>query len=198
MARGRKKATKIIITSNDKAFFQCVAKSGRTSNELADKYFKIKPARISKMIKAGYLKTEPIIIQKKAAYCLRLTDFAKKYIRDNIATVRSFYQASKQGTAHDLYVFEELAKKPKRLQDMALVGNDIVNFFGKDEASSPPDIFFPATTIENKLGEIHYHPPQAIEVITRTYKPQHIEDKINYCQYRMNLPKGAIKFVKAA
>ncbi|NLL70765.1 MAG: hypothetical protein GX238_06500 [Epulopiscium sp.] len=197
MAKGRKKETKLNITSNDKAFFQVLAKSGRTLPQLAEKYFNIKSSRLNRMVKQGWLRKEEIVIDKKATYCLRLTDKSQKWIKNNIETVDRLYKPTMQGTSHDIELFKQLARLPRCQQDVAETETDITYKYGKGKLLSPPDIFVPKVSLIENGQRIDY-PAMAIEITTKAYREHHIEAKKGYCKSRLNIQEEAIQFVRVA
>jgi len=198
MARGRKKQTRFTITSKDKLFLQCLAKTGRTSASLAQQYFNIKPLRINAMVKNNFLKKEPIMINGRAENCYRLTDYAKKWIRKNIPTVACFYKPATIGTTHDLKLFEELAKLGVKYIEHAMTEYDIINTFGKRDGASPPDLYIPEFTQLLQDGTVLYANAVAIEIITKRYKQRDIQAKISYCSNVLNLNRERVKYVRAS
>lgn len=198
MAKGRRKKTKLTITSKDKEFLQTLAKTGRTTKELASRYFNIKPSRIDQMIREGFLKKEPIVIKKKSSYCFKLGDKGRKWVKENIGTVNNLCKPSRQGTTHDLHLFEELAKQPKVLRDAAMTEYDIINTYGCIKELSPPDLYIPPVSLKEKDGSVSYYTPQAIEIITRNYRLHEIKGKFDFCKHFLNLDRRSVKIVKAS
>lgn len=198
MARGRKKLTRFTITSNDKLFFQCLAKTGRTNVSLAQQYFNIKPSRINVMVKNDFLKKEPIIIDGKAENCYRLTAYAKRWIKNNISTVECFYKPTSMGTTHDLKLFKELASMGRNHIEHAMTEYDIIHAYGRNGRHSPPDIYIPAFTQLSDDGTVLHFDAMAIEIITHRYKPKDIQAKMNYCNNILNLREESVLYVRAS
>lgn len=137
MAR-RKEKGKMIITANDKAFFQVLAKTGRCRAEDVEQHFGIKKGRLNKMIHNEYLEKEAVTVNTKAEFCYKLTSKARKWISKNISSVRIHYKPCNRGTSHDLVLFKQLAQLPLHLQNAAMPEKEVTKVFGAVQGYSPP------------------------------------------------------------
>ena len=145
------------------------------------------------MEKNGFLVKEPIVISKKSSNCFVLSEFGKGWVRRNLPYVNNLAKPARQGTTHDLFLFEEVAKLPQKLQDAALTEYDILAQYGRRENSSPPDLFIPSHIDDSGVEQA----PQAIEILTRTYIRRNIIEKETFCKHVLNLKKEEINYVKA-
>lgn len=198
MSKGRKKETKLTITSNDRDFLTTLAKSGRCTAELADKYFSIRYKRILKMLRQGWLQQEAVLIGGKSTYCFRLTDQSRNWVKKNIACVNKLYKPTSMASCHDIKLFETLAQLPRELRESAMTEYDITAAYGNlRNISSPPDVFIPATKITDEMGNQVFMKAHAIEVYTRRYHIADLEKKMTYCKAILNLREEDLIYVKA-
>ncbi|WP_425449688.1 hypothetical protein [Dethiothermospora halolimnae] len=182
MAKGRKKSTQLTFMTKDRRLFQALAKTGRATAEQTSKYYNTKEKRLRRLIKEGYLKKEPIMVDgKKGTYCYRLTDQGKKWVKENLATVDCLYKPTTKGTPHDVKLFEKYSKLNEYEQDIALTENDVVKRWGKLKGTSPPDLVVPKfTTTSEKTGITRTMEMKVIEITTKTYTTKDIEAKQAY------------------
>ena len=193
MAR-RKEKGKMQITSKDRAFLQVLAKTGRCLSEDVETYFGIKKSRLNKMIHNEYLVKEAIMVNRQPQYCYMLTQKARRWISKNISTVRIHYKPSNRGTIHDILLFQQLGQLPRHLQDVAMPEKEVSKIFGQVKGCSPPDIFIPSTSYTNSLGNLVETATQVIEVVTKNYSAQEIQEKIDYCRDFLGV-QGGMNFV---
>ena len=187
MGRGRKKKRELKITTKDRKLLQAIAKTGRTTKDLAKKYYKTKEKRLYRLVKENILEKEPFIDKNKGTYCYRLTTKGKRWVKQNLANVNILYKPSNMGAKHDIKLFEKFGQLTEKEQDIALTEGDISKKYGNLDYTSPPDMLIPKS--ENTDIKI-------IEVITSTYTSKDIKAKNDYVKDLINEKKEVIDFEK--
>lgn len=199
MGRGRNTLGKFTMTNRDNRIMQAVAKCGCINKNLATRYCNVSNNRLDRMVKAGYLRKENVIVCGKATTVYKLDDNGKGYVKGNISTVNNLYKA--QSAYHDLQLCHSFLKLYPEQQDKALTEIDVTKEHGKgiNTYTSPPDLLVPKVEviIDFETRETVVVEMEIIEVITHNYTKTELQAKERYIQENIAVAKEVLKYENA-
>lgn len=175
----KKLKTKIKMTNMDKGLFINLAKSGRTTSEIA-KTYGVSQKRLSKLKNHGLLTSEPLMKDGEVVKCYRLTDRGKAFVKREIPEIRALYKPVREGSSHDIRLSALVSELLPEQQLIAMVETELTEKFGHKGRYSTPDLYVPAVEIDGVAYE-----ERILEITTRNYTKELIQSKLDYAQHIM-------------
>ncbi|MCB2362252.1 hypothetical protein [Clostridium estertheticum] len=173
MARSKKTESSIkCITSKDFELLKGIAKTGVTSHFDSIKVIGLSEKRLKNLEKESYISSKGVVIGgKDTIKVYYLSNKGKEHVKHN-SNIDKFYRSNERQIQHDLKLSSIYYSLEKEQRNTWTNENDLIDKYKLDNPEKELKTMVDATFSINGVAV-------AVEVITRNYSKEQIQDKYN-------------------
>lgn len=174
MARGRKKGSAIkVLTSKDVDLLFGIARTGLTSFYDARSVIGLSEKRLKNLEKENYISSNDVVVKgKDTIKVFHLNEHGRKYIKVN-SDIDKVYRSNERQIEHDLKLSSIYYSLDPEERSTWTNENDLINKYKEDNPGRELKTMIDATYTTSNGYKI------AVEVVTRNYTGEQIQEKYN-------------------